>query len=197
MASEQSNSNWPYIWLGAFGVMLLALLVGIFGGGSERGSGSLGSSEVAAILGDSDSRGGSDASSDEGYTVPDVGDLSHQILTANQSGGLAASFSVQDMLDGNGFDATTVALAAEEGRERTGVLLGALLERAGIEDWNRLRILGALGDVTDVDRATFDADSDQFLLYWSDDDDPSPTVSLTNPTDQVSVTDVTNIVVLE
>jgi hypothetical protein len=110
--------------------------------------------------------------------------------------GSANVLSVQDMLDGNGFEQTTATLSAEGGRERTGVTLAEVLRAVGIEDWTVVRIAGAFGDGTDVARAAHDVSPDQFLLYWSSDGDPSATVSLTNPQDGIRVVDVTNILVI-
>ena len=105
--------------------------------------------------------------------------------------------SVQDMLDGNGFSQTTSALEIESGRERTGVLLQAILAYAGVQDWNNVRLIGALGVITEVGRSRHDSSPDQYLLYWSSDGNPSATLTFTNPQDGLRVIDVTDVLILD
>lgn len=189
---------WAYAWLGAAGLMLLVFLFSLFGGSDDESFDGFSESDLRALSGASGSRAGSSDgdSSGSGYTPPDSAAAVNRILV-DQFGEVAGDFSVQDMLDGDGFDHTTSAIVAEGGRERTGVLLADLLAKAEIDDWSRVRLLGAFGEAIDVDRASFDATPDQYLLYWSSDGDPSATVSITDPVTGGRVTDVTNIVILE
>lgn len=182
--------------------MLLAFIFSLFGGGDEGGFGGLSESEVRDLVEDSQRGGdnglddytppsGDTSSGGSGFTRPDV--VSE--IGVLDFAGSATVLSVQDMLDGDGYEQTTAKLAAEDERERTGVTLGEALRAAGIEDWNRVRVTGGFS-ATDLDRAPHDVDPTQYLLYWSNDDDPSPTVSFTNPQDGVRVTDVANIIVV-
>ncbi len=207
--SDLMSGRSPWLWLGSALAMIVAILFGIFDDDDRLGDfegfvGSPGFEDGRRGSIDSDlQRAIDDIVSDaldgdldlDDYTPPDVGSVAAQILVADRFGGLAATFSVQDMLDGNGFGVTTVDLAVE-GRERTGVLLGGLMEKAGIEDWNRISIVGAFGDSIDVERESFDSQPDQFLLYWSSDSDPSPTVTIADPSGSGRVIDVTNITVI-
>lgn len=225
MANQAAGlSRSPWLWLGAGVAMILAIGVAIFDDDDEfgdfgtfaqleGGSGGVSGAQSDALedaLSDAiqdalsgggfGSAGGSTDGSGTGsgtsggfFTQPDTG----AEIAVLDVAGTATVLSVQDMLDGNGFKQTTATLAAEGDRERTGVLLEEILDKAEVEDWNRLRITGGLGVATEVDREAHDADPDQYLLYWSSDGDPSATVTLSNPQDGVRVIDVTDIIVVD
>jgi len=211
--AEVLSGRSPWLWLGSGVVMIVALLFGIFADDDEFGG--FGQFEGAAVsdLSDLESDSLEDALSDaiqdalSGNSGSSSGgsgsgnpftssDRGSEIVILDPAGSVEV-VSVQDLLDGNGFEQKTLTLDAEGGRERSGVILEEILEQTLGGVWSRVRIVGAFGEGTEVDREVHDADPDQYLLYWSSDGDPSATVTITNPEDGVRVIDVTDIIVLE
>jgi hypothetical protein len=207
---QQGGSRPPWLWYGAALAMLIAIIVAIVD--DDDGPEGIGSGDVEALLrgsssGDTAVPAGQTTSQDEIDEAVDAlidrafggafsGDAS-EILVVNDRTQVNQAFSVQDMLDGDGFSHDTVALVGEGGRERTGVQLGGLMEKAGMSVWERLVVYGVIGDSIEVTRDQFDEAPDQFLLYWSSGPNPSATVSLVNPFSGESVTDVVNIIIAE
>jgi hypothetical protein len=206
---QQGGSRPPWLWYAAGLAMLIAIIVAIVD--DDGGPDGIGSGDVEALLrgsgGDTYQPPAGTTSQDEIDEAVDAlidrafgGAFSggaSEIVVVNDRTQASEAFSVQDMLDENGFSHDTVALVGEDGRERTGVQLGGLMEKAGMSVWERLVVYGFAGDSIEVTRDQFDEAPDQFLLYWSSDADPSATVSLINPFSGESVTDVVNIIIVQ
>ena len=213
--SEVLSGRSPWLWLAALAAMLIALLVGIFQDDDNLGQFSefdtLARSSALEDGGNADISPGLQNAIDriigdalngsldlDDYEPPNVGsDVDPEEIRVTRGTDLVDTLSIQQMLDGDGYDSTTVALVAEGGREREGILLEDLLERAGIDDWSTVILTGYTGQSTLVSSQSWEAAPDQFLLYWSSDGNPSPTLSFTDPTSSVRLIDVVQIAIVD
>ena len=101
----------------------------------------------------------------------------------------------KDCSDTQPFPVTCSRLGVQDGRLRQGVLLIDVLAQAGVDSWSSVLLRGGLGgEEATISRADVDQQPAQYLLYWSGDDRPSPTVTLESPV-AGSVVDVYEIVV--
>lgn len=194
--SEVLSGRSPWLWLGSGIAMIVAIGFGIFDddegfgdfeefarsssfedGGSTTIDSDL-QDAIDSIIGDAF---GDDFDLDD-YKPPSFGVATNrEEIRVTTSTEVIDTLSIQDMLDGNGYGSTSAALTAEGGREREGILLEDLLDKAGAGDWNTVVLTDFAGLIASVTRETWEEDSEQYLLYWSNDDDPSPTLSFSDP----------------
>jgi hypothetical protein len=213
--AEVLSGRSPWLWLAAAIAMILALGFGIFAdddgfgdfesftrspafenGGSSSSSG--GSSDlqdaIDQIVGDA--LGGNFDLDD--YQPPSFGVGSNrEEIRVTDTTVVLDTLSIQDMLDSNGYGSTSVELDAEGGRKREGILLEDLLDKAGASDWNTVVLTDFGGQIASVTRETWEEDSEQYLLYWSGDTNPSPTLSFSVPGGPGRLVDVVQITVLD
>lgn len=195
--SEVLSGRSPWLWLVSGIAMILAIGFGIFddddgfgdfdefvasssidGGGRSGQIDSDLQDAIDSIIGDA--LGGSFDL--DGYEPPSFGIATNrEEIRVTDSLVVLDTLSIQEMLDGDGYGSTSAALRAEGGREREGILLEDLLDKAGAGDWNTVVLTDFAGLIASVTRETWEEDSEQYLLYWSNDDDPGPTLSFSDP----------------
>lgn len=213
--NEVMSGRSPWLWLGAGVAMLVALLVGIFA--DDDGFGEFSDFEALARSSTFEDGGSTPIDSDlqdaiddiiggalsgnldlDDYVPPDLGGAFERgLIRVTSTTAVLDALSIQDMLDGNGYGSTSAALTAEDGREREGILLEDLLDKAGAGDWNSVVIADTAGLIVSVTRESWERDSEQYLLYWSSDDNPSATLSFSDPNGPTRLVDVVQITVLD